>query len=207
TYSATVPLIEGSNTITATATDLAGNKGIAETTIFRDMVAPTISDLTPADGAYVATATPTISATISDAAPSSGIDAGSIVMTVDGLTVTHAYNSSTGVVSYTPSELTPLADGSHVVTVDVSDLAGNAAETASWSFTVDITPPVVTIGPVTTPTNVATQTIAGAYTEVNLAGIDVNGVEAIVTPGVTPGTGTYSATVPLIEGSNTITAT
>ena len=61
-----------------------------------DITPPTISDLTPADGAFVNTGTPTISATVTDA---SGIEESSIVMTVDGAKVSHSYDSETGIVS------------------------------------------------------------------------------------------------------------
>jgi len=64
----------------------------------------------------------------------------------------------------------------------------------------DNTLPVVTINSVTTPTNIATQTITGTFTETNIT-ITVNGVLATITGN------TYSADVTLIEGSNTITAT
>ncbi len=71
----------------------------------------------------------------------------------------------------------------------------------SGQFTVDNTNPVVTIDPVDTPTATITQTITGTFTETNMGTITVNGVLATLE------TGTYSADVPLTEGSNTITAT
>jgi len=105
-----------------------------------DTTPPTISDLTPADGALINTATPTISATVTDA---SGINAVSIAMTLDGATVTHTYDSATGRVSYdVPATL---VEGLHMVTLDVSDTVGNRA-TAGWSFTVDTTPPALVTG-------------------------------------------------------------
>jgi subtilisin family serine protease len=99
-----------------------------------DTTPPTISDLTPADRAFINTATPTISATVTDV---SGIDATSIVMTVDGASVAYIYDSTTSLVSYMPATLT---EGLHTVKLDVSDIWGNPA-TASWSFTVDTIPP------------------------------------------------------------------
>ena len=100
-----------------------------------DTTPPTISDLTPADGATINTATPTISATVTDA---SGIDESSIVMTLNGTEVTHTYES--GLVSYTPA----LSEGLHTATLNVSDNIGNLA-TTSWSFTVDTTSPAQVI--------------------------------------------------------------
>ncbi len=105
-----------------------------------DITPPAISNLTPADGSIVNMGTPTISATVSDV---SDIDETSIVMTVDSVMVAHVYDSLTGVVSYTPT--TPLAEGLHSVTLDVSDTVGNVAST-SWSFTVDTTPPAQVTG-------------------------------------------------------------
>jgi len=106
-----------------------------------DTTPPTISNLTPADGALINTATPTISATVTDA---SGIDTASIVMTVDGASVAHTYDSATGLVSYNVPA-SSLAEGLHTVALDVSDTVGNPA-TAGWSFTVDTTPPTQVTG-------------------------------------------------------------
>lgn len=100
-----------------------------------DTTPPTISDLTPAGGAFVNKGTPTISATVTDA---SGIDESSIVMTVNSADVSYSYESETGIVSYTPT--TTLAEGSHTVVLEVSDTVSNQA-IESWSFTVDTIPP------------------------------------------------------------------
>jgi len=104
-----------------------------------DTTPPTISDLTPADGALINSATPTISATVKDA---SGIDTASIVMTVDGASVAHTYDSTTSLVSYVPATL---AEGLHTVTLNVRDVLSNLA-TVGWSFTVDTTPPAQVTG-------------------------------------------------------------
>lgn len=97
-----------------------------------DTTPPTISDLTPAEGATVNTATPTISATVTDA---SGFEVSSIVMTLDEVEVSHTYEN--GLVYYTPALL---GEGLHTVTLDVADTIGNLA-TTSWSFTVDTISP------------------------------------------------------------------
>jgi len=107
-----------------------------------DTTPPMISILSPADGALINTASPRISATVTDA---SGIDTASIVMTVDGASVAHTYDSATGLVSYDVPATEPLAEGLHTVALDVSDTVGNPA-TASWSFTVDTTPPTHVTG-------------------------------------------------------------
>ena len=61
--------------------------------------------------------------------------------------------------------------------------------------------PIVTINPITTPTNVSTQTISGSFIEDNLDKIYVNGIEANIVGN------SYSCEVSLSEGSNTINIT
>ncbi|MEM2873692.1 MAG: Ig-like domain-containing protein, partial [Nitrososphaerales archaeon] len=144
TYSWTLPLIDSDEVLVrVTATDLAGNQGsdTSDDVFTIDSTAPTISDLTPSDGAYTNDNTPTISAKLANGA--AGIDPDTIVMTVDGEEVDHEWDPDTETVSYTPTEA--LDEGEHTVTVDASDNAGNAADTAEWSFIVDITTPAVTV--------------------------------------------------------------
>jgi len=190
-----VPLTEGSNTITVMAKDLAGNTVTVIDYIVLDTVAPVIS--IPSPVGWVSVANPTISATITDA--DSGIDVSSIAMTLDGAPVT-PLDYAGGVVSFGATGLT---EGTYPVTVAVSDLAGNSA-TLPWSFTVDLTDPVVTINTVTTPTNEESQTITGTYIEDNLDKILVNGIEAEID---VPNLKWTAFNVPLpLEGSNTINA-
>ena len=98
-----------------------------------DTTPPTISALTPANNTYVGSTQPGISALLSDGL-GAGIDPTSIVVTLDGASVTnYLYNATTGLLSDTPA--TPLALGVHTVTVSVADL-GQLSATATWSFTV-----------------------------------------------------------------------
>jgi hypothetical protein len=112
--------------------------GVETDSAYVDNVSPVISDLTPADGAMVTTVTPAISATLYDEL--AGIDTTSVVMTVDSIVVSAVVTPTS--VTYTPT--TDLSEGSHAATVDASDVAGNPATQTSWSFTVDITAPVIT---------------------------------------------------------------
>ena len=99
-----------------------------------DTTPPTISSLTPADGALTTRADLTIAASVSDA---SGVDTNSIFMTIDDGLVTPTYDENTGLVSY---EATTMEDGLHSVRLDASDTLGNLAST-TWSFTIDTVPP------------------------------------------------------------------
>ena len=95
-----------------------------------------------------------------------------------------------------------LADGTHSWKVVASD-SFTSVESATRNFTIDAAPPVVTIDPVTSPTNITTQIISGSFTETGsgIACITVNGIEATITGS------SFSATVSLLsEGTNTITA-
>jgi subtilisin len=92
-----------------------------------DTAPPTISALTPANGATVYVANPTISAKATDP---SGI--GTISMTIDSTSVNPTYSGDT--IAYTPT--IALTDGSHTVYLSVTDTKGNIAS-QTWTFTVN----------------------------------------------------------------------
>lgn len=101
----------------------------------RETVPPEIYNLQPPNGTNPCVGRrPTISANYADAG--SGIDVDSVLIIVDGVNVTA--NATTIVtdsyVSYTPTE--DLSEGTHNVTVEVSDKAGNGNST-SWTFTIE----------------------------------------------------------------------
>jgi len=98
-----------------------------------DDTEPTITGLTPTDGAQITETLPTIEASYSDDPTVSDINIDSVEILVDGVDVTEDTTPLIGSVTYTPTE--DLADGTHDVTVNVSDNAGNTA-TESWSFSV-----------------------------------------------------------------------
>ncbi len=106
---------------------------IKATTGSVDNVGPTTSGLTPADGALVNTAKPTISAAISDP---SNININSIAMQIGINPVTVNYLN--GLVSYQPTE--SLSQGTNTVSLTAADTIGNIA-TKTWSFTVDTIAP------------------------------------------------------------------
>ncbi|HEY90580.1 MAG TPA: hypothetical protein G4O07_01980 [Dehalococcoidia bacterium] len=186
-----------------------------------DNVSPTIDNLTPADGAMVTTVTPTISASLND--DLAGIDTDSVVMTVDGIVVTAVVTPTS--VSYTPT--TDLTENSHAVTVDASDMTGNPATQASWSFTVDITAPGITGQEATPPvvkpneenTIVFTAGVTDATSGVDSVTIDLSSIGGSATAemlddGVAPDAvaadDTYTAdiTVTIVtEGTYSLTVT
>ncbi|MBU4347356.1 Ig-like domain repeat protein, partial [Patescibacteria group bacterium] len=138
--SSPVYLSDGIYNIKVAITDKAGNSIDAPIkTITVDNLKPVIDSVMPANSTYVQSAVPEISATLSDTL--SAIDDATIIMTVDTAVISSSYNSTTGKVSYAASSL---GEGSHSVTVIVSDNAGNL-HSNSWSFIVDTDDPETTL--------------------------------------------------------------
>ena len=90
------------------------------------------STLTPAAGATLKQTPNVISAVISG--PAGRINSNSIVLKVDGSTVSHSYDAVNQRVSYQPSGL---SGGSHSVQLSLEDTSGNAIET-TWEFTTKV---------------------------------------------------------------------
>ena len=147
--------------VTIKAEDDAGNvteKGADDPILGEDLqlrvlekVAPVISITYPTSDAYISTATPQIEWTVTD--EGSGIDADTIKLKIDseaditGDSIQKESIASGWKCKYTPTEA--LDDGLHVITFNVSDNDGNAAQAQTISFTVDTVPPVLNI---TSPT-------------------------------------------------------
>jgi hypothetical protein len=172
----------GSITVSAIATDLAGNASQAGTTSFTlDTVAPTTPSL--ALGSGVANG-----ATATEATQNSG------VVTVSGeagasiaVTFTRGANSVTKTVTGTGAaqavvllagDLTTLGNGTINVSAIATDLAGNASQAATTSFTLD------TVAPTTPSLALGTGVAAGA-----------TATEATQNPGVVTVTGEAGASI------------
>jgi flagellar hook assembly protein FlgD len=214
TWTATpdVPLPDGDYTVTATATDEAGNTSTDGPVGFTvDTTAPAVDITSPTEGEVTNDATPTIEGTVED--PDS-----TVVVTIT--------DPATGEVVFEgPATVNPdgtwtvdaptLADGDYEVTATATDPAGNEATDGPVAFTVDTTAPVVDItspadGSTTTDT---TPTIEGTVDDPNAT------VDVVITddagnvvwegPATVNPDGTWTATpdVPLPDGDYTITAT
>ena len=127
---------EGVHTMTVTATDAAGNVGSASVTYTVDNTPPIVSITAPANNSYYKTPTlPPAAFSVAEANPYTVVQSG--------------YSNT---------------EGPHTYTVTATDAAGNIGS-ASVKYTVDNTPPVVTI---TVPANGAyyksSALPAGAYT-------------------------------------------
>ena len=200
---------EAGTTATADGSTLAGLR-----LVVREKVPPVITILSPSPGAYVSNTNQPVVFTVTDEDGGSGVDLTTLVVKQDGTAAAASTIAATAItngysVTYTPASA--LADGSHTVTVSVSDHDGNAAEAKSTTYTVDTVPPTLNItspadGLVTAKAalNVTGTTNDATSSPVTVT-ISLNGVDQGT---VTVGSGgAFTKTVTLSEGQNTLTVT
>lgn len=134
TCASTSALSEASHSLTAEATDQAGNGSVASAaiTIVVDLTAPSAPSISsPANSSVMGDATPLIQG--------SAEAGGNVVVEAGGSQLCSAVASVAGEWSCTSSTL---IEGEHLVSAKASDQAGNAsASSAVTSFTVDLTAP------------------------------------------------------------------
>ena len=198
-------LADGStHTVHAIASTVNGGSSAASATInfTVDAVAPAAPVVaTPADGARINTANPSLSGTV---------EAGSTVyIYVDGALIgTHPGSATAG---GTWSYASPtLADGSHTVRASASDPAGNLSpDSATNTFTVDRIPPAApTIAAPVSGSATAdnTPTISGAAEAGSTVAVTIDG--AVAGTATTDGSGAWTfTTAALADGSHTVSAT
>ncbi|MHB8860017.1 MAG: NosD domain-containing protein [Thermoleophilia bacterium] len=125
-------LADGNYNVSITLTDNAGNASSGNGNFKVDTTPPTISDLSPQG---FTRPYGTISASLND---SSGIDANSVAVTLDGNPVNGCVVMWSNV--YCPME--SVGDGSHSYDISVRDILGNQA-VSTGNFKVDTTAPVI----------------------------------------------------------------
>lgn len=200
--------------VTVSASDTAGNsvtKTVSDATLgsslqlkVTEKVAPVIAITSPTSGSLIANNKPTFKWTITD--DDSGVDPSTISITIDnskitsGITKTAITNGYS--CEYVPA--TALADNSHTIKFDASDYDGNAAVQKSITITIDTVAPELDI---TSPaegsiTNVAECTVSGVTNDATSspASLTVNDKSVTINSD-----GSFSTTITLSEGTNTIT--
>ena len=192
-WTITVTLIEEANTITATATDAAGNVSEASTavTITLDQVAPTVAITTTAQIRNEASFT--LTGTVEENA------------TVDVLKDSASIGSAT-VTGTSWSKVVMLTDdGANAFTVTATDVAGNtSAPTAAVTITLDQVAPTVAITTTAQIRNEASFTLTGT--------VEANATVDVLKGGTSTGAATVTDTgwtfaVTLTEGANAFTVT
>lgn len=211
----------GCYNIEVEATNDAGTTGTASAAtldglklVVREKVAPVITILSPSSGAYVTNSKQPVVFTVIDETGGSGVDLDTLVVKQDGVSAAASTLAKTAVtggysVTYTPAAA--LSDGSHTVTIDVSDHDGNAAAQKTTSYTVDTVPPTLNV---TAPeagliTNSASLTVRGTTNDATSSPVTVrvslNGVDKGAA--TVSADGSFTKALTLANGSNTIVVT
>ena len=169
----------------ANAQDLAGNVTNTSKIVRVDKTPPTLTVTSPLDGANVFSTQTSVTGTFSDTLSGAGS------ITCNGLAAQLSGSGFSCDVS--------VGTGTSTITVQAADAAGNTVSSARQvAF---VAAPVITV---TSPanlsfTNITPVTLRGTVSDPN-ATVTVNGLSAFVSGG------TFNVQMPLIEGTNTLTA-
>jgi hypothetical protein len=147
TWSYSVPeLSNGIYTAQASQSDEAGHTGTSTAITFTvDATAPEVTLTSPTDNAYVKTSDPTLSGGGGAAAWDSRSVAVAIhdgTTLAGGIAASGTVSESSGKWAYSPSHL---SDGTYTAEASQKDEAGHTGESAPVTFTVDTTPPALTL--------------------------------------------------------------
>ena len=135
-------LEDGTHTFYVIAKNTSGNFGNAGSfEVWVDATRPEITNTLPENGATINESRPTMQGMLFD--ETSGIDPDSITFIIttelEEYTVSGDYDPETGLVVFQPDE--DFQDGLVTVRLEVSDIAGNEAVPAFWSFIIDTVEP------------------------------------------------------------------
>ena len=210
TWTANIPLVPGTNTITPTATDAAGNIGTGVTlTVNLDQVLPTLAITGPTPNPTYNTNLLTVDLAGTVTA-NGGASVQSVTWTTNASVVPASGTATLGVGTWTITGVN-LAVGTQVITVKVTDTAGNTA-TQSLTVVCDQTPPAVSITSPTSPNIGHTTPILVTFSATDAGGSNVSTVTwSRAEGGGATGSATlvsaptWTASVPLVPGTNTIT--
>lgn len=200
--------------VSVTATDDANNSVTVDDTHqtlgescklrVKEKVAPVIVVTYPTASSTIINASPIIEWTVTD--NDSGVNPDTISIKLDdGSVITEGIEKNPISNGYECSYNTSnLSDGDHTFYLNASDFDGNAATQISTEFTVDTTPPALTV---TSPTeglftNQSTVTVVGTTNDVTSTPVTLTINSEVV---AVEDDGSFSKVVTLTEGENTIT--
>jgi len=176
----------------------------------KETVKPIISITSPASGAFVTNNKQPIVFVITDEAGGSGLNISTLVVKLDGTEVSGVTTTAiTNGYSCTYTPATALSDGSHTVSVNVSDNDGNAAVQKTVTYTIDTVPPTLNV--VSPAENAilpsATVSVSGSTNDTTSSPVSITvSINGGTAQSVSvAGDGTFSKSVTCIEGANTIT--
>ncbi|MDC5583665.1 Ig-like domain-containing protein, partial [Acinetobacter baumannii] len=187
-------LVDG-DTVTATATDPAGNTSLPGTgTVSADITAPVVA----LDDVLTNDSTPALTGTVND-------PTATVVVNVDGVDYP-AVNNGDGTWTLADNTLPTLADGPHTITVTATDAAGNVGNDTAV-VTIDTVAPVVSFTDAST--NDTTPALTGTIDDP--AATVVVTVDGVDYPAVNNGDGTWTLadnTLPVLaDGPHTVSVT
>lgn len=208
--------------VTIKAVDSAGNQTVIDDTDITlgdklklrvmETTLPVIIITSPTEDEITSNQTPVINFTVTDSG--SGVNPDTIGVTVDdgnkitsGITKTPITNGYA--CSYAISE--SLSDGAHTIYADADDFDGNSAVQRTANFTVDITPPELSVtSPVNNyTTNNPAVTISGNARDItsglSSVTVSINGNTSVTVE--VSADGNFSYETSLTEGANTIVVT
>lgn len=180
----------------------------------REKIKPVVTITSPSNGARITNNKQPVLFTATDETNGSGVDLSSLVVKLDDVPVPSEQISNSAITNgysftYTPAEA--LSDGSHTVTVDISDHDGNTADQKTTTFIVDTVAPTLNV---TAPTegyitNTAELTVVGTTNDVTSSPVTVKITLNSADQGaVTVNTGgAFSKQITLAEGKNVIVIT
>lgn len=180
----------------------------------RERIKPVVTITSPSNGARITNNKQPVLFTATDETNGSGVDLSSLVVKLDNVLVPSEQISNSAITNgysftYTPAEA--LSDGSHTVTVDISDHDGNTADQKTTTFIVDTVAPTLNV---TAPTegyitNTAELTVVGTTNDVTSSPVTVKITLNSADQGaVTVNTGgAFSKQITLAEGKNVIVIT
>ncbi|WBS94096.1 Ig-like domain-containing protein [Acinetobacter baumannii] len=187
-------LVDG-DTVTATATDPAGNTSLPGTgTVSADITAPVVA----LDDVLTNDSTPALTGTVND-------PTATVVVNVDGVDYP-AVNNGDGTWTLADNTLPTLADGPHTITVTATDAAGNVGNDTAV-VTIDTVAPVVSFTDAST--NDTTPALTGTIDDPTATVVvTVDGVDY---PALNNGDGTWTLadnTLPVLaDGPHTVSVT
>jgi hypothetical protein len=177
--------LPGTQVVTGSARDAAGNAATTSISVRIDTEAPTVAIEAPAANTVFADAEATITGTAIDL--------------VSGITSVTCNGNSGTVTDGSFTCVADLAEGPNTIAVAAYDRAGYSA-TATLQVVHNATPRVAIIAPANLAFfNISPVTVRGTISDPN-ATVRVNGVSAVVSGGM------FTATVPVVEGNNTLSA-
>ena len=180
----------------------------------RERIKPVVTITSPSNGARITNNKQPVLFTATDETNGSGVDLSSLVVKLDDVPVPSEQISNSAITNgysftYTPAEA--LSDGSHTVTVDISDHDGNTADQKTTTFIVDTVAPTLNV---TAPTegyitNTAELTVVGTTNDATSSPVTVKiALNSADQGAVTVNTGgAFSKQITLAEGANVIVIT